>query len=245
MPRACSRKLVGAGPHISAARTIISAGTPAIFAAYSGVYFFTPPRPARSRWCAAAMKSRSIQPRSIMTCSIPLKTPMSPPGRTGMKRSALRAIGVMRGIEHDELAAVLARLPQVVGGDGRALGDVGARDQDDLGLRDVAPGIGAAVNAKDLLRRRAGRDHAEPPVVVDVGGAQRHSRELAHQVGLLVGERRAGQHREGVAAVSLLNALHLADHAVERRVPADGLEALALRRAASGCISRSGCSSCM
>ena len=27
MPRACSRKLVSAGPHISAARTIIEAGT--------------------------------------------------------------------------------------------------------------------------------------------------------------------------------------------------------------------------
>ena len=37
MPRACSRKLVSAGPHISAARTIIEAGTPAIVAAYSGV----------------------------------------------------------------------------------------------------------------------------------------------------------------------------------------------------------------
>ena len=37
MPRACRRKLVSAGPHISAARTIIEAGTLAIVAAYSGV----------------------------------------------------------------------------------------------------------------------------------------------------------------------------------------------------------------
>src|ERR1041385_1617916 len=40
IPRAWSRKLVEAGPQISAAFTIMLAGTPAIFAAYSGVYFF-------------------------------------------------------------------------------------------------------------------------------------------------------------------------------------------------------------
>ena len=77
--------------------TIISAGTPAIFAEYSGVYFFTVSITASKPVVCCAMKSRSIQPRSIMMCSMPLKTPMSPPERTGMNRSALRAIGVMRG----------------------------------------------------------------------------------------------------------------------------------------------------
>ena len=76
-------------------------------------------------------------------------------------------------IEHDELRAVLARLPEVVGGDRRALGDVRAGDEDHLRLRDVAPRVGAAIDAEDLLRRRRRRHHAEPAVVVDVGGAQR------------------------------------------------------------------------
>ena len=45
----------------------------------------------------ASMNSRSIQPRSIITCRIPLASALSRPGRTGRKRSAVRAIGVMRG----------------------------------------------------------------------------------------------------------------------------------------------------
>ena len=40
-------------------------------------------------------------------------------------------------IDDDDLGAVLARLPDVVGGDRRALGDVGAADPDHLGLEDV------------------------------------------------------------------------------------------------------------
>ena len=62
-------------------------------------------------------------------------------------------------------------------------------------------GLALAVDARrPSSRLRAGRDHAEPAVVVDVGGAHGHPRELAHQVGLLVGERRAGEHGERVAA---------------------------------------------
>ena len=117
------------------------------------------------------------------------------------------------------LRAVLARLPQVVGGDRRALGDVRAGDEDDFGLGDVAPRVGAAVDAEDLLRRGRRRHHAQPAVVVDVGGPQRDARELAHQVGLLVGQRGAGQHGEGVAAVRRLDALDLARRAIERGRP--------------------------
>ncbi len=130
-------------------------------------------------------------------------------------------------IEDDQLAAVLARLPQVVGGDGSALGDVRARGQDDLRFGDVGPGIGAAVDAENLLRRGPGGHHAEASVVINVGGPQSNARELAHQVGFLVGKRGAGQHGERIVAVRLLNALDLADDAAKRRVPGDRLEAFA------------------
>ncbi len=97
MPRACRRKLVFAGPQSSAARTIIDAGTPAIFAEYSGVYFFTTSSTWSKPVVCSRMKSRSTQPRSSITCSMPLNTAMSPPDRTGMYRSTVRAMGVMRG----------------------------------------------------------------------------------------------------------------------------------------------------
>ncbi len=130
-------------------------------------------------------------------------------------------------IEHDDLRAVLPRLPEVVGRDRRALGDVRAGDEDHLRLRDVAPRVGAAVDAENLLRGSGGGHHAEPAVVVDVGGSQGDPRELAHQVRLLVGQRGAGQHRERVATVGRLDALDLARGPVERRVPVDRLKAAA------------------
>jgi len=47
-----------------AALTIISGGTPAIFAEYSGVYFFTVSITASKPVVCCAMNSRSIQPRA-------------------------------------------------------------------------------------------------------------------------------------------------------------------------------------
>ena len=132
-------------------------------------------------------------------------------------------------IEHDQAGAVLARLPQVIGRDRCAFGDVRARDEDGLGSRDVAPRVGAPVDAEDLLGRRGRRDHAEAAVVVDVRRAQRHTGEFAHQIRLFVGERGAGEHGEGVAAVGRLNALNLARRPIERRVPADRPEAVLIR----------------
>ena len=96
-PRACSRTLVLAGPQSSAARTISAGGTPAIAPACSGVYGSTASTTASQPLVWAAMKARSIQPRWIITRSMPFSTPMSPPGFTGTKRSAVRARGVTRG----------------------------------------------------------------------------------------------------------------------------------------------------
>ena len=60
-------------------------------------------------------------------------------------------------IDDDDLRAVLAGLPDVVGRDRGALGDVRAADPDHLGLEDVAPGIGGPVDAERLLVRRPPR----------------------------------------------------------------------------------------
>ena len=77
-------------------------------------------------------------------------------------------------IDDDDLRAVLAGLPDVVGRDRRALGDVGAADPDDLGGQNVGPRIGRAIDAEGLLVARRGADHAQPPVVVDVRRLQAH-----------------------------------------------------------------------
>ena len=153
---------------------------------------------------------------------------MSPPG--SHRDEEIRRAGDRRHprIEHDQPGAVLPRLPQVVGRDRRALGDVRAGDEDDFRFRDVTPRVGAAVDAQDLLRGRRRRHHAQPSVVVDVGGPQRDARELAHQVGLLVGQRGAGQHGESVTAVRRLDPLDLGRRPIERGLPVDRLEAPAL-----------------
>ena len=104
-------------------------------------------------------------------------------------------------IDDDDLRPVLAGLPDVVGRDRRALGDVRAADPDHLGAEDVAPGVCGAIDAERLLVARRGADHAEPAVVVDVRRAQTHAGELAHQVGLLGRQAGAGEDRERVASV--------------------------------------------
>ena len=69
---------------------------------------------------------------------MPLKSATSRPGLTGRNRSQVRAIGVMRGSTTMILRPLLARLPDIVRGDRRALGDVGAADPDHVGAEDVA-----------------------------------------------------------------------------------------------------------
>ena len=124
-------------------------------------------------------------------------------------------------VDDDQPPAILAGLPEVVGRDRRALGDVRAGDENHRRLRDVGPRVGGAVDAQDLLRGRRGRHHAQSAVVVDVGRTQRDAREFPHQIRLLVGERRAGQDGERVPPVRGLDPLHLASRAVQRGVPVD------------------------
>jgi hypothetical protein len=123
------------------------------------------------------------------------------------------------GVLHDELRPPIPGPPDVAGRDGEGLGHVRPGHPHDVREGDVAPRVGGPVDAQCLLVPRAGRHHAVAAVVVEVGGLQRQPGELADQVALLVGERDARQHGDGVVAVGGLDAADLAHHAVESVVP--------------------------
>ncbi len=86
------------------------------------------------------------------------------------------------GINDDDFATVVACLPDIVGEDGEALGDIRAGENQRLGLRDVLPWVGTTIDAKGHLVRGPGAHHAEPTVVIDVLRAQRNAGELAVEI---------------------------------------------------------------
>ena len=91
---------------------------------------------------------------------------------------------------------------------------------------DIVPRIRRAIHAQRRLVRSAGRDHAEAAVVIDVAGSQADARELAHQVRLLGGERRAAVDRDGILAVLLLELAQTSRGEIERLVPLRRAESL-------------------
>ncbi len=132
----------------------------------------------------------------------------------------------------DDLRALLARLPEIVRRDRRALGDVRPGDPDDVRADHVGPGIGRAVDAERLLVRRTRAHHAEPAVVVDVRRLQAHARELAHQVGLLGRQAGAAQDSDGLASVRALETLDLGGHPRDRLLIRHRAEPVGSRRVA-------------
>ena len=132
----------------------------------------------------------------------------------------------------DQLGAPVAGLPDVARRDRERLGDVGPGDPNDVGEGDVAPRIGTAVDAEGLLVPGPGRHHAVAAVVVEVGRLQGEAGELADQVALLVRQRDARQHREGVVAVRRLDPADLTDDPIEGVVPGDPAEPAGRRRVA-------------
>jgi hypothetical protein len=132
--------------------------------------------------------------------------------------------GRLPRVDHHQPGAAVPGPPEVLHGDREALGDVGAGDHDHLGLQQVGPGVAGPVDAEGLLVGGGRRHHAEPPVVVDVAGAQGHPGELAHQVGLLGGHAGAAEHPEGVRPVGLLDAADLRHGRVQGRLPGDRVQ---------------------
>ena len=226
MPRACIRKLVFAVPHHSAAWRIGPLGDAGhlgrLRAASTRVHVLGH-RSKPTVW--SSMKSWSSQSFSIIRCRTPLNRAASRPGLTGRNRSQVRASGVIRGSTTMTLAPVLAGLPDVVGRDRGALGDVRPADPDHLGPEDVGHGLAARSMPNAFLFAGRGADHAQPAVVVDVRRLQADAGELAHQVGLLGRQARPAEHGEGVVAVGRLDAVDLGGDAADRLVVGHRAEA--------------------
>ena len=119
-------------------------------------------------------------------------------------------------ILHDDAGAQFARLPDVVGGDWRALGDVRPCHPDHFCADHVGPRVGGAIDPEGLLVGRSGADHAQPAVVVDERRLQTDARKLAEEIRLLRRQARAPEHRDGAAAVRLLEAGDLGRHFRDR-----------------------------
>ena len=128
------------------------------------------------------------------------RAPHQSPGASGRCSVAHCAVGVRRGsatISAPPLALLRLEVPH----DGRhRLGQVAADEQDRFGVRNVGE---RKRQARDRSRtpstaRRRGRRHAESAVVVDVRRAQRDARELSEQIRLLVRQRAAAEHGDGV-----------------------------------------------
>ena len=118
MPRAWSRKLVRRrAPHLGRAHDHRARARRRSCAAHSGVYRAPSPRPPPSPWCAAAMK-RAVDPAAL-----------DHDVQHGVEDADVAAgahrdeeVGGARDrrharVEDDDLGAVLARPPEVVGGD--------------------------------------------------------------------------------------------------------------------------------
>ena len=123
------------------------------------------------------------------------------------------------GIDHDQLRAPVPGAPDIVRGDRSALGDVGAGHQDDIRQGDIGPRVRRAVYPERLFVAGSGGNHAEAAVIVQILRLQRHPRELARKVGLLVAQRHSGEHGERVLAILFLYPPYFGDGTVQRLVP--------------------------
>lgn len=172
-----------------------------------------------------------------------MKKAESVPDLSATWMSAVRATAVSRGSTTMRVAP-RSWPPDVLGQHGEALADVGSREQEAVGEQDVGEGVARPVDVEGELVGPGGTDHAEPAVVVDVPGLQRHPGELADQVGLLGEEARPAEYAEGVPPVLLLDAPDLGDGEVECLVPGDLPQFLVARAAHEGAVSRSGWLTC-
>ena len=140
--------------------------------------------------------------------------------------------GAAARVDHDEPAA-LADRSEVLDGRRHRVGQVAAEQQHrvavlQVGQRERQP----AVDAESAVRRRSGRRHAEPAVVVDHPGAQGEPGELAQLVRLLVRQATTAEDGDGIGAVLVADRPDPSGDVVERLVPRhlDEVVALAAQR---------------
>ena len=185
MPRAWKRKLVFAVPHHSAACSSDRAGTPVTSAVRSE-------RPLTAV-LGDLIEADGMRLDEVAVDPAALDHHVEHAGEQrgvaprlhGQEQVACPRDRSNARILHDDLCALLARLPDVVRRDRRAFGDVRAGDPDDVGADHVRPRVRRPVDAERLLVGCAGAHHAQPSVVVDVGRLQTYPGELSEQIGLL------------------------------------------------------------
>src|SRR5690606_21360404 len=129
-----------------------------------------------------------------------------PPRLHRQEQVACAGQGRNARVDHDNLCALLAGLPDIVRRDRGAFCDVRAANPDHISAKDVRPRIRDSVDSKRLLIACGGADHAESTVVVNERRLQAHARKLAHQVGLFRGQACATKNGEGAMTLFRLNA---------------------------------------
>jgi hypothetical protein len=127
---------------------------------------------------------------------------------------------------------VIARLPEPVRDNGKALGDIGTDHEHTVGKRDVGHGQGRAVDPKGFGVGDGGGGHAQAAVIIDVPRPQADAGEFPDQVALFIGHRRSTVDGHCIPAILGLKRLPAAYNIVERLVPARPLQGPSLATAA-------------
>ncbi len=128
-------------------------------------------------------------------------------------------------VDHDDPAAPLSQPVEVPRGRRHRLGEVGADEDEYVGLLDVRERERQPpVDPERPDARGGGGRHAPPAVVVDHARPEARPGELAERVRLLVGEPTAPEHRHRVPAVLGLDGGEPVSHETECVVPARGPE---------------------
>ena len=249
MPRAWNRKLVFAVPHHSAACADRALGHAGDLGGRARASTACSTRRPASKPTVCCVDEVAIDPVVLdhQVAARRRRAPRRGPGLTGRIQIARARDRRDARILDDDLRALLARLPDVVRRDRRALGDVRAGDPDHVGADHVGPRVGRAIDAERLLVRGAGADHAEPAVVVDVRRLQADARELAEQVGLLGRQARAAEHADRRRCrasfwMRAISARDVRDRLVVRHRRETRAARVGSRRSAVS--SRSGCEPC-
>lgn len=145
--------------------------------------------------------------------------------RIGAWRQLEMEIGEPRGrrrprVGHYEPSSAPLLLVEVLQDRRHRFGEICADQQDRPGACDVFDRKRQpTIDSERPLSCRRARRHAETAIVVDIAGAQRHPREFAEQVSLLVGEPAAAQYSNRVPAVAILRAGEFRRYSIERFLP--------------------------
>src|SRR4030095_6460215 len=98
----------------------------------------------------------------------------------------------LAGIDNDPTATIVTLLPKELVQYRESLSTIRSGNQQYFRKWNVIPWICRAVDAEGFAVCRGSRDHAKPPVVINVTSPQAGSGKLTHQISLLGRKRRTG-----------------------------------------------------